>query len=43
MTQWDVVIISYALTIAGTAGTALWAWLAMRGAEKAAAELRRDK
>lgn len=41
MSQWDAVIIAYALTIGATAGTAIWAWVTMRAAEKAAAELRR--
>ena len=43
MNPWPFVVAAYAVTIAGTAGTMLWAWLTMRAAEKAAAELRRDR
>lgn len=43
MNQWGYVIAAYAVTFAGTGGVTLWAWLTMRSAEAASAELRRDR
>ena len=35
MNHWSFVIAAYAITLGGTAGVTLWAWAAMRAAEKA--------
>ncbi|WP_275401797.1 hypothetical protein [Sphingomonas flavalba] len=43
MNPWPFVIAAYAVTIGGTAAAFIWAWLAMRAAEKAAAGLRRER
>ena len=39
MNAWPFVIGAYALTLLGTAGTALWSWAAMRRAEAEAERL----
>ena len=36
MNHWAFVTASYVVTLGGTAAVTLWAWLAMRAAEKAA-------
>lgn len=41
MNPWPFVIASYAVVILGSAGIALWAWRAMRKAERAAESLRK--
>ena len=43
MNHWAFITAAYAVTLIGTGGLALWAWLSMRGAEAAADSLRRDK
>ena len=44
MNHWPFILAAYALTVAGTAATALWSWAAMRRAEAEAARLgRRDE
>ncbi|WP_414900407.1 hypothetical protein ACMT1E_11660 [Sphingomonas flavalba] len=43
MNPWPFVIAAYAVTIGGTLAAGVWAWLAMRAAEKASADLRRDR
>lgn len=42
MSQWGYVAAAYAATFAGAGGVTLWAWLAMRAAERSAADLRRE-
>lgn len=37
MNQWAFVMVAYVVTLGGTTVVTLWAWLAMRAAEKAAA------
>jgi hypothetical protein len=36
MNQWTFVTAAYVVTLGGTAALTLWAWAAMRAAEKAA-------
>jgi hypothetical protein len=36
MNQWVFVWAAYGVTLVGTLGVALWAWMSMRSAEKAA-------
>lgn len=36
MNPWPFVIAAYVVTLAGTAALALWAWMVMRSAERAA-------
>ena len=43
MNPWPFVIAAYALTIGGTVALGLWAWAAMRAAERSAEALRRDR
>ena len=42
MNHWPFIIAAYALTVIGTAGVTLWAFISMRKAEKLAEALRRD-
>ncbi len=34
MNQWDFIIAAYAVALGGTGALTLWAWLAMRRAER---------
>ena len=43
MNHWTFIIASYALTILGTLGVAVWSLAAMRRAEREAEALRRDR
>lgn len=43
MNPWPFVIAAYALTLGGAVLVSLWSWRAMRRAERAADELRRDR
>ncbi|WP_404333386.1 heme exporter protein CcmD [Sphingomonas sp. MMS12-HWE2-04] len=42
MNHWAFVMAAYGVTVAGTAGLALLSWRAMRRAEAAVKDLRRD-
>jgi hypothetical protein len=41
MNAWPFIIASYVVGIGGTAGLALWSWIAMRRAESSADQLGR--
>jgi len=43
MNHWPFIIASYVLTLGGTGGVLLRAWLAMRAAETKSDELRRKR
>jgi hypothetical protein len=43
MNHWAFVTAAYAVTLLGTGGLSLWAWLSMRRAEAAAESLRRER
>jgi heme exporter protein CcmD len=43
MSHWPFILISYALTVVAVVGLAIWSYVAMRGAERAADALRRDR
>jgi hypothetical protein len=42
MNHWPFIIAAYSITALGTIGVSLWAYLAMRKAEAAAAEVGRE-
>ena len=43
MSHWPFILGAYAFALLGTAGVALWSWLAMRRAEADAEAMRRER